>query len=315
MRSALAVAAGLVAASLVPSPAGAVPVTTVGLGLDRGPAVAVPHVEGLTVVDGDLRIQVDADYLRYVGKSGSSYIVMAGDESGRHSRIVRVAPDGALTRLARSYSYPAELADDGQRLATTRDRRDQTSTITVRSATTGAPIAARTFRGHIYALDLDGDRVLLGGSKRTILWRTDVDTLDVLSRDGGYDGDLSADVVAGFDPSTDTAEGACTRIRRVGTGQVVTTMCDDLVLEFNADATLMATVGRYLDGPISVVRARTVEGRVLARYRSSRPTTISGVGWETPSALLIDVLGEHRSGTVRCTGSRCQLAGLPLPNP
>ncbi len=314
MRAALAVAAGLVAA-LVPSPAGAVPETTVGLGLDRGPAVVGPHVEGQTLVDGDLRIQVDADLLRYVGKSGSSYLVTASDDTDEHSRIVRVAPDGTLTRLARSYSYPAELADDGQRLVTTRDRRGQTSTVTVRSATTGAPIAKRNFRGHIYALDLDGDRVLLGGSKRTILWRTDVDRLDVLSRDGGYVGDLSADVVAGFDPSTHTAEGACTRIRRVSTGHVVTTMCDDQVLEFNADATLMATVGRYLDGPISVITGRTVDGRVLARYRSSRPTTVSGVDWETPTALLIGVLSENRSGTVRCTGSHCELAGRPVPYP
>ena len=177
-----------------------------------------------------------------------------------------MAPDGTVTRLARSYGYPTHLADDGQRLVTTRDRRDPTSTITVRSASTGAPIAKRTFRGYVEALDVDGDRVLIGG-KRTILWRTDVDTHDVLSGDSGYDGDLSADVVAGFDPSTDTAEGACTRIMRVSTGKVVTTMCDDLVLEFNADATLMATTGRYLDGPISVIRARTLDGRVLARYR------------------------------------------------
>ena len=313
MRTALAVAAGLVAASLVPSPADAAPETTVGLGLARGPAVTVPHVEQQTVVDGDLRIPVDADYLWYVGKSGSSYVVVAGEEDASHSRIVRVAPDGTVTRLARSYGS-THLADDGQRLVTTRDRRDQTSTITVRSASTGAPIAKRTFRGYVEALDVDGDRVLLGG-KRTILWHTDVDTHDVLSGDRGYDGDLSADVVAGFDPSTDTAEGACTRIMRVRTGKVVTTMCDDLVLEFNADATLMATTGRYMDGPISVIRARTLDGRVLARYRSSRPTTINDFRWETPTALLVGVLGEHRSGTARCTGTHCELAGRPLPYP
>jgi hypothetical protein len=314
MRTALAVAAGLVAASLVPSPADAALETTVGLGLARGPAVTVPHVEQQTVVDGDLRIPVDADYLWYVGKSGSSYVVEAGDQTDGRSRIVRVAPDGTVTRLARAFGYPSHLSDDGQQLVTTRTRRDSTSTITVRSATTGARIAQRTFRGHVLALDVADDRVLLGG-KRTILWRTDVDTHDVLSGDTGYDGDLSADVVAGFDPSTDTAEGACTRIMRVSTGKVVTTMCDDLVLEFNADATLMATTGRYMDGPISVIRARTLDGRVLARYRSSRPTTINDFRWETPTALLVGVLGEHRSGTARCTGTQCELAGRPLPYP
>ncbi len=314
MRTVLAIAAGLVAAALVPSPAGAVPETTVGLGLPRGPAVAGPRVEGQVLVDGDLRIHVDAETLFYVGKSGSSYVVGAGDEDGRYSRIVRLAPDGTVARLARSYDYPAHLADDGQRLVTTRQRRDGTSTIVVRSATTGAPITRRTFRGDVHSLDVDGVRVLLGGSRRTILWHTEADTLDVLTRDRGYDGDLSADVVAGFDPSTDTAEGACTRIVRVSTGKVVTTMCDDLVLAFNADATRMATTGRYLDGPISVVSARTLDGRVLDRYRSSRPTYLGGVGWETATALLIDVLSDNRSGTVRCTGTRCELAGRPLPH-
>ncbi len=102
---------------------------------------------------------------------------------------------------------------------------------------------------------------------------------------------------------------------RVSSGKTVSTMCDDLVLEFNADATRMVTTGRYLDGPISVVSARTVGDRVLERYRASRSTSISDFRWETPTALLLDVLGKHRSGTVRCTGSRCELAGRPLPNP
>jgi hypothetical protein len=277
--------------------------------------VAVAHVEGQTVVDGDLRIPVDADVVRYVGKSGSSYVVETGDETGGHSRIVRVAPDGSVTRLARSYENPAELADDGQLLVTTRDRRDATSAVTVRSDTTGASRAQRTFRGDVHALDIDGDRVLLGSSRRTILWHTDVDTLHVVNRDGGYTGDLSADVVAGSDLSTATNEGSCTRIVRISTGRLVSTMCDDLVLAFNADATRMATTGRYMDGPISLVNARTVDGRVLGRYHASRPTTLSGVRWETPTSLLIGVLGEHRSGTVRCTSSHCELAGQPLPYP
>ena len=314
MRRVLAGAAGL-AAAFVPSPAGAVPETSIGLELARGPAVAVPHVEGATVVDGDLRIQVDAEFLRYVGKSGSSYVVEAGDQASGPSRIVRVAADGTVTRLARWYGSSPHLADDGQRLVTTRHRRDATSTIKVRSATSGAPIAQRTFRGYVTALDVAGDRVLLGGNKRTMLWHADVDTVDVLSRDGGYDGDLGADVVAGFDPSTATDEGACTRIRSVSTGHVITTMCDDLVLEFNADASRMVTTGRYLDGPIGVVRVRTIDGRVLARYHATKERNIADFRWETTTALLLEVLGNRRSGTVRCTGSSCELAGQTLPYP
>jgi hypothetical protein len=313
MRTALAVAAGLLAASLVAPPAEAVPETTIGWGLPRGAAVAVPHVEQQTVVDGDLRLPVDADYVFLVGTSGSAYVVQAGNADGEHARILRVARDGTVTRLARAYDF-AHLSHDGQTLVTTRLRRNSTSTTTVRSAATGVRTAARTFRGYVTALDVAGDRVLLGGSKRTMVWHPDGGTVDVLDRDQGYLGDLESDVVAVFIRSTATDEGACTRIQRISTGRTLSTLCDDLVLSFNADATRIATTTRYLDGPISVVRARTVGGRVLGQYRTTQATSIGVVRWETPTALLLEVLGAHRTGTVRCTASRCELAGRPLPN-
>jgi len=312
MRTLLALAAGLLSATLFPAPAQAVDETTIGFGLPRGAAVVVPHVEGTTLVDGDLRIPLDADYAFYVGRSGPSYVVETGHSDGSHNRIVLVGRDGTATRLARAYDFLPGLSDDGQRMVTTRLRRDRTSTLTVRSASTGAPLAQRTFRGDLAGLDVDGDRVLLGGSRRTLLWRTGPDTLEVVSRDQGYRGDLGSDVVAVFDRSTRTDEGACTRILRVSTRRLLTTLCDDLVLAFNADASRMVTTSRYLDGPISVVRARTVAGRVLGQYRSTRSLAVGETRWETTKRLLITLDGPHRSGTVRCSGTTCVLAGGPV---
>lgn len=305
MRTLLALAA--LACLLVPAAASAAPETRIGLDLPRGPALTVPHVEGTTLVDGSRRIPVDADTLHYAGGTGSAYVVVVDD-----SRVVRLDPDGSQSPLGRTYGDRVRVDDTGRLLATTRHRNGDSrrSTIIVRNTTTGAKVAVRTFPRYLSALDVDDTRVLLGGPRRTLVWRTDTGAVSRVSRDEGYGADLATDLVAGFVPGTATDEGACTRVRRISTGAEVSELCDDLVLAFSPDGSRVATTERYPDGPVSTVRLETLQGTTLTAYRSAQAlgrVTFSG----GPDTLLLGLVGPRRSATVRCTGSDCEVAGKP----
>lgn len=308
MRPALVLAAGLLAAGLSPAPASAAPDTIVGLDLPRGAGVRVPHVEGSTIVDGSLRIRVEADTVRYLGRSGTSYVVEAAGSSGR-GQILRVAPDGTKSRLARANGYPTRLSDDGQQLVSTRQRRDRTTTITVRSAATGARLAQRRFRGYVSTLDVDAGRVLLGGLRRTATWTTGTGSVSVLTGHEGYFGDLGNDLVAIF--VQPPLEGGCTRILRISTGATLLDLCREQVIALNPDASRIATISSYADGPIGLVTARSIDGSLLGRYRAGRTATIGSIAFESPTSLLLELIGARRTGTARCTGTGCELAGRP----
>ena len=92
-RSAAALATavvGALAATLVAAPASAVPTMTIKpTKLSRGADVAIPHLEGKTVVDGSVRIKVKAPTVRLVGKSGTAYVVGTAGRTGRRPRAVR----------------------------------------------------------------------------------------------------------------------------------------------------------------------------------------------------------------------------------
>ena len=299
----------LLAASIVMAavPASAAPLTSLDFRLSRGPAVAVAHVEGTTVVDGDIRIAVAAATLRYVGRSGTSYVVEADDE-----RVLRVAPDGTSNVLARTSDAPSLLSDDGAQLASTRTRRGPRTTVTVRSAVTGEPIARRGFTGRVSALDVDAGRVLVSGLRRTVLWDAGTGGVEVVFRAGAYLADLGLDLVALHGRLL--AEGSCTRLVRISSGASVWSSCSDSVLAFNPDGTRWVTTTAYQDGPTTVARVRTVDGREVGRYRLGGPLYLGGLRWESPTALLLEALGSRRSGWFRCTDVGCELAGQPQPN-
>ena len=128
-------AAGTLAATLVSGPASAATTTLQPAKLPRGADVAIPHLEGKTIVDGTVRIRIKAPTLRLLGTSGTSYVVGTADRQGAHGQFFRVAPDGTRTRLGRANVYLTELSGDGQNLVSTRIRSRRTD-VTVWSATT-----------------------------------------------------------------------------------------------------------------------------------------------------------------------------------
>lgn len=304
MHTLIGLVAALLALPTLPA-AAAAPDTTLGFGLPRGAAIAVPHVEGQTIVDGARRIPVAGDELRFVGTAGTAYVVEVDAR-----KILRVAQDGTTTRLGRTFGSNTRLAAAGDRLVTTRIRRDATSTLTVRSAATGQRLAQRRFQGRVSALDVAGDKVLFGGAKRTAAWNTATDATESVSKYGGYNGDLAADLVAVT--SKPGIEGGCTDVVRISTRETVWSTCKASVLAFAPGGAKVATTGAYQDGPLGLVEMRTVTGQVLATYRSSGTTFLDTVRWETPEALLITLFGVRRTATARCTAAACELTGAPV---
>src|SRR3954471_18583475 len=169
MRALQLVAAGTLAATLLAAPASAKPalVLTPG-GLPRGADVAVPHLEGKTVVDGSVRVRIKAPTVRLLGKSGAAYVVATGNAQGGHGRVFRVAADGTRTLLTRANVYQTSLSGDGSRVVGTKVGRALTTTVTSYDATTGAQVATRTFNDYTSVLDAQNDQVLLGTSRKTL---------------------------------------------------------------------------------------------------------------------------------------------------
>lgn len=316
VRSLSATAAAVLAATLVAAlpaaPASAASTVTIKPGkLSRGADVAIAHLENKTVVDGSVRIPVHAPVVRLLGESGSAYVVGTADKQGGHGRLVRVQADGTQTQLVRASIYQSELSGDGQNLVTTRSTRTRRTVVTVRSATTGAQVASREFKGYVNALDAETDRVLVGSLSRTWLWTTSTDSVGVVARLGGYEGDLSADVVAGY--TKDPYNGGCSVVSRISTGAQLWKSCRERVDTFNADGSGMATIDILSDGlGPSRVWARTNTGAKLGSY-DIHDGWFGAVEFETTTALLVRANGLRQSATVRCTGPTCERASDLAP--
>jgi hypothetical protein len=301
----LCAAAALVAV-LPAAPASAKPAVELTPGsLDRGPDVAVPHLDVNTVVDGTVRITVPGAQVRLLGKAGAAYVVGTASAQGGHGRIFRVAADGTRTLLAKAHPFMGVLSGDGATLVTTRTGRTAASTITAYDVATGAQKAQRVFRDYAVALDAQDDRIVLGTTKKTQLWTTTGNTVATVSRDPGYTADLAHDLVGTF--TKDPFDGGCSELRRIATGQLVWRSCTEQVAAFNADATRIATIAILSDGPgPGRVDARTISGKHLGRYQAKG--YIGDITFETPTALLLEVNGRRKAFTARCADATCERA-------
>lgn len=305
-RAAMALATASLAATLVAAPSSAADATTLNPGkLPRGADVAIPHLEGKTVVDGAVRVRVKAPTVRLLGKSGTAYVVGTANREGGAGRLLRVAADGTTTRLGRADIWTSELSDDGQTVFSSQVPRSRRTVVTVRSATTGDVVATRKFRGYVSALDAETDRVLVGSLNKTWLWTTSTDSLAVVSRNGGYAGDISADVVAGY--TKDPYNGGCSAVTRITTGERLWRSCRERVTSFNADASRIATIHILSDGiGPGLVTVRSGSGHRLGKYQVNG--WFGQIGFESPTALLLETNGRRKAATVRCTDAGCERA-------
>lgn len=298
------------------APAAAVPETELRPArLDRGEDVSIPHLEGKTVVDGDVRIEVSAGSVSLLGKSGTDYVVGAANSnySGKF-RVLRFTPDGTKTVLFRDIPiYELELSDDGAQVASSRFR-DSRTRVRVFSAMDGTEEASRWFDGSVSVLDLDAGQMVLGGwsPQRTFSWEPTTDTVEKIVGRVGYEADISADRLATFtkDPYLD----GCSVVTTLGeTGEQLWQSCARRVDTFSPSGTRIATIHILSDGiGPSDVWLRKTGGQLLAHYTAA---WFGLLDWESDASLLLDTNGKTKSATVRCLVADCERASDLQPRP
>ncbi|GAA2147884.1 hypothetical protein GCM10009844_25630 [Nocardioides koreensis] len=316
--AATATAAAATLALLVGSaaPAAAVPETVLRPAeLKRGPDIAVPHVEGRTVVDGDVRIKVEAARVHLLGPSGNDYVVGTSNADGSaRFRVLRLTPSGGRTVLLRGVPiWELLLSGDGTQIAFPKAGRDS-SRVRVFDATDGTTQADRTFRGSVSVLDLDEQRMVLGGwgPNRTFWWNTRSDATRRISGRTGYEASIRADRVASY--TKDPYLGGCTVVTTLRGTEPLWRSCSQRVATFAPRGTRMATIHILSDGlgPRDVL-LRKPHGKVLAHYSAQ---WFGALDWESDRKLLLDTNGTEKSATVRCVVADCERASdlRPVPN-
>jgi hypothetical protein len=290
-------------------PAGAVPVTELKpKQLDRGDDVKLPHLEGKTVVDGDVEIPFKSGAVRLLGKSGDDYVVGLSNKDGTgRFRTVRVTPAGDRTLLFRDVPiWELELASDGNQVAAVLAHRRHTR-IRVHDATTGSLDASRRFDGFVSVLDLENGRLVAGSwsPDKTFSWNVVTDRTRRVSKRIGYAADLSADRLATY--TKDPYNGGCSIVSSLtDPGQRLWRSCGQRVDTFSPSGGRVATIPILSDGigPAEVWLHR-IRGKVLAHYAAA---WFGPLSWESDRTLLLQTNGWKKSAMVRCVLATCERA-------
>lgn len=274
--------------------------------LPVGPEVTVPHLVGSTVVDGERRIEVDADHAELLGKTGSAY-VLATAEDGGEDTVQRLSTDGTLTPLVTGpTAWATQLSDDGRLLVTAAPKRNRTRLV-VRDASTGTVLRQQRLPGAVDVVTARGDTVLLRSWGAFGTWRYDVDTgrRERLLRFPAGTADLAADRMSYF--TADPYDGGCTVVTKVSDPtKRLWRSCEARVQAFSPNGRRIATVHLLSDGPgPSVVNVRTSRGKPLAVYESY---VFGEIFWETNKALILGANSRQQWALVRCEAGVCERA-------
>ncbi len=277
--------------------------------LPRGADTAIPHLEGKTVVDGDVRVRVRAAAVRLLGRSGSSYVVHTQNRDFTVSRLVRLEADGSRTVIAEGDEgdlVEPLLASDGLRLVAGAYRGKDT-TLRVWSVATGQVEARRHFRGYPTVLDARGDQVLLGVWERgTLSWDLSTGSVVRLTKRVGGSASLEEDLLSTY--TADPYQGGCAVVSRISdTGDVLWRSCTERVESFAPGGARMVTVHLLSDGiGPNQASVRTLGGRLVARYTVQG--WFGGLTFESSKALLLETNGKKQATTVRCIKADCERA-------
>jgi hypothetical protein len=310
LRTLALLASGAVAATLVASPASAVSTQTLNPSkLPRGDDVAIPHMEGKTVVDGAVRISVKAPKVVLFGKSGTAYIVGTTDKQGNDGRALRLEANGTSTDLGPTTVYETVLSGDGQSVVSSRSNHGAKTVIKAVSATTGAELAKQSFPGYQSVLDAQGTQILVGSydGSGTQLWDTGSGTVTAVTKRSGYRADLSLGLLASF--TKDPYDGGCTVLSSITKpGKRLWQSCTDSIVAFSTDGSHVAVADILSDGiGPNAVTVRTAAGKPIGNYKVNN-------GWfgelvfESPDELLLETSGPHKTATVRCRRAVCERA-------
>ena len=316
-RTATVLAAALLGAGLLATPAGsaaapAPPVDLEPAKLTRGPDIAIAHVEGDDLVVGDRRVDLPGARAALLGASGDAYVVGSVSENGaQRFGILRVEADGTLTTLLPKVApYDVLLSEDGRRLVSVAQGGGKAGALRVWSATTGDLLARKRFPGYPSVVAAKGGKVLLSTAERGVFWwSTRSGRTTRVTKRGAGQASITHDLLATY--TKDPYQGGCTLLTPLSDpSRRLWTSCTERVDTFSPDGTRMATIDILSDGigPGRVVQ-REVDGTALATYTSYWFGLFT---WESPTSMLLETHGRRQTATVRCELTDCENATDPV---
>ncbi|WP_370248719.1 hypothetical protein [Nocardioides sp.] len=284
--------------------------------LDRGPAPEIPRIVGTTLVDGDVRIPIEAEYVGLVGRLPDGQYLVTTSSEGVGTRTLRVAPDADPVVLTRRTPVDVvRLRKETDQFVVARYRAARpggrgTATVQVRSLTDGRVVASTVLDGGATVLDADHAGVLLGGFDQPLRrWDPETGRVRVLpGARNAYRADLTVDRIARF--TADPYDGGCTEVSLVSAPtEVVWRSCRDAVMSWSPDGRRMLTDHKLTDGlgPSRIVERRG-NGAVIAVYDAQG--FFEFPDWEDDGRhWIVDAYGARRHADVRCGGGECERVG------
>lgn len=314
-RAGLVLAALTTAVSLVAPAQAAVPsVELQPHRLSRGADIAVPHIDDGDFVDGTRRVELPGTVAEVLGQDADAWLVATHRTNKvgewRSRRVVRVEADGTVREVLRDVDAATlVLSEDGRRLVgpTSSNRR---TTVRVWSSVDGSVIAERSFSGYPEVVAADARRVLVDTIQHTVWWGVGADRVRTLTTKLTGQASIEHDLLTTY--TKDPYLGGCTKLVRLSDlGDTVWKSCRDRVAAVSPDGTRMVTFDILTDGlGPGVIHLREIDGTKLATYSTN---WFSGWEWESPTTLLLDVNGQRKFATVRCTLGACENATDPVP--
>lgn len=281
--------------------------------LGRGADIAIPHIDDGDFVDGSRRVELPGTVADIIGPSGDAWVVATHRTNRvgewRNRRVVRVEEDGAVRGVLRDVDAPTlVLSEDGSRLVGPTSSKRRT-TIRVWSAVDGSVIAERTFSGYPGVVAADARKVLVNTVERLAVWRVGAGKVRTVTRRLTGLASIEHDLLTTY--TKDPYLGGCTEMVRLSDlDEVVWRSCKDRVATISPDGSRILTFHILTDGlGPGEIHLRTTSGRKLATYTTN---WFSDWGWESPDTLLLDVNGQRKFATVRCTLDACENATDPV---
>jgi hypothetical protein len=283
----------------------------------RGADIAIPHIDGSTIVDGDIRVKVQAPRVMLYGKWHDFYVVATGDREWGNVKLLRVAKSGNVKQLAKFIDpFNTVLDAEADQVAYSYGDATQKPTIAVYDLGLKDEVAVNAFASLPTLLEFDESLVVATFQEfkiKTITWDTvSDDVLRVNSRVANY-ASKAHDLLGFF--SKDPFTGGCQVLAHLSDpGDVLWTNCDERIDAVSPDGQRMATIPLLSDGigPADVL-LRKVNGKKLTHY------TINGwfgnLTLDTPTALLLESNGKTQSATIRCEVTVCNRATDLEPTP
>ncbi len=279
--------------------------------LSRGADIAIAHIEGTEFVHGERRVKVGGKQARLIGKAGRGWLVgTANSEGSGQYRVVRFKPDDSTKVIKRGIAFwEMAVSQNGKYLLNVGHGNRSATPVQVYSTNNGKVKFERKFPGYPRILGMAGSRVLLSTWGQGVSWwDTASDQVTRLTKRNANIADLSNDLLATY--TKDPYKNGCVVLSRLSSPSTrLWKSCTERIEAISPDGARLATVDILSDGiGPSRVWERTIDDTLLGDYTTNY---FGRIGFESNSALLLEVNGTVKQSTVRCSEGACQNATDP----